>query len=383
MSKFLYLTPFISSYTISRLNAIRECALFHGLDFQVVELNSKSYFYSHANPERDHFIASFGSGGFETCSNLSFDTSSFLSYVRKLYILAIDARKSSFIFFVGYNNIPLLVVLLVSLFRLRGRAKPIAILGIDSRAIDVRFNCFIVKALKSVLVSCFDYAFAASRETILYLEGLGHSRRKSFIPYYLSASPITLCPDRQKENEIIVVARLVKRKNIQTLLAAYSMFVFHMHLESDSIPRLRIIGDGPERQNLEMFVHVNHLNNYVSFMYDQPNLEVIKYLTSSIVSIIPSLSDQFGICVLEALACNTPVLCSMFVGSSECIVEGLNGYLFDPYSAEDICHTLIKFFARPLILSSEECYMANRLLMQNYSAESFAFRLNHIISQER
>lgn len=382
MPKLLYITPFISSYTISRLNAIRDCALCHGLDYEVVELNSKSYFYSHANPERDRFIYECSESESVTISNLSLDTIPFLLYVRRLFKLGLNARKSRFIFFVGYNSFPLLYVLFFSLFYARGMARPIAILGIDSRAIDAQFSCFISKALKSVIVSCFHYAFAASKETILYLESLGLSRRKCFIPYYLSTQIVSPSPDKKRQNEIFVVSRLVKRKNIDTLLVGYSSFVFDMHQKGESIPRLRIIGDGPERLNLENYVRNSQLSNLVSFMYDQPNQEVIKRLSSSIVSAIPSLSDQFGISVLESLACNTPVLCSRFVGSSECIIDGLNGYLFDPYSAEDICKALTKFFQNPLILSSVHSYTANRMLLQSYSAETFSFRLNRILSHE-
>ena len=55
---------------------------------------------------------------------------------------------------------------------------------------------------------------------------------------------------------------------------------------------------------------------------------------------IPSLIDNLPNTVLESLFCGTPVLGSNVGGIPDMVVEGKTGWLFDPYSGDDLITVL-------------------------------------------
>jgi len=55
-----------------------------------------------------------------------------------------------------------------------------------------------------------------------------------------------------------------------------------------------------------------------------------EYYKASDIFILPSLYDQFGFVVVEALSAGLPVLCSKYAGSRCFIKDGYNGYVIDP-----------------------------------------------------
>lgn len=65
--------------------------------------------------------------------------------------------------------------------------------------------------------------------------------------------------------------------------------------------------------------------------------------------VYPSLSEGFGLPVLEAMACGTPAIGSNCTSIPEVI--GNEEALFDPYSEESICVTMQKFLSSPAALS--------------------------------
>lgn len=49
---------------------------------------------------------------------------------------------------------------------------------------------------------------------------------------------------------------------------------------------------------------------------------------------LPSLSDGFGLVVLEAMACGTPALITRSTGAADIIEEGCNGFVIPPSDLE-------------------------------------------------
>jgi len=61
---------------------------------------------------------------------------------------------------------------------------------------------------------------------------------------------------------------------------------------------------------------------------------------ASSVLVHPSLADGFGYVVGEAMACGIPVITTTTTGASQCIVDGVNGYVVPPRDADAICEKL-------------------------------------------
>lgn len=76
------------------------------------------------------------------------------------------------------------------------------------------------------------------------------------------------------------------------------------------------------------------IENRIKFLGFVPTSDLPYFLSGALAFIQPSLWEGFGIPVLEAMACGTPVLVSNVSSIPE--VVGSAGLLFDPYSADQI-----------------------------------------------
>ena len=56
-----------------------------------------------------------------------------------------------------------------------------------------------------------------------------------------------------------------------------------------------------------------------------------------------SINEQWGLVVNEACAAGLPILCSETVGARyDLVMEGENGFLFDPYNVDEMADSLSK-----------------------------------------
>jgi len=91
-----------------------------------------------------------------------------------------------------------------------------------------------------------------------------------------------------------------------------------------------LIGGGKLKDNYRKIIYDSKLNDKV-FIFDRKNgMELKKYYKIADIFIFPTLSDQFGYVVLEALASNLPVLCSKYCGASSIVKNEYNGLIIDP-----------------------------------------------------
>lgn len=81
-----------------------------------------------------------------------------------------------------------------------------------------------------------------------------------------------------------------------------------------------LIGDGPYLQELK--------TKYpdVEFIGKKEGIELAQWIASADAFVFPSKTDTFGIVILEALACGTPVAAYDEPGPRETIFNGINGY---------------------------------------------------------
>ena len=97
-----------------------------------------------------------------------------------------------------------------------------------------------------------------------------------------------------------------------------------------------LVGDGEEREKYELLIKNERLEKRIILVGRKSGLELKKYFKISDFMIFPSLYDQFGFVVAEALASNLPVLCTKNAGSESLIIDGFNGFKFDINDEVDI-----------------------------------------------
>lgn len=136
------------------------------------------------------------------------------------------------------------------------------------------------------------------------------------------------------------VGRLAPEKNLPFLLRAFKGVA-----SAYENARLLLIGDGPEKDNLQDSAANMGIANKVHFTGMVPHAEVPCYMTTADAFVISSTSETFGISVVEAMAAGLPVLGIDSPGIRDIIVDGKIGFL----SSDD----LASFTAKMARLVSE------------------------------
>lgn len=119
----------------------------------------------------------------------------------------------------------------------------------------------------------------------------------------------------------LYVGRLSPEKGIDVLIAA-------SRLAPES--PLRIVGGGP----LEAPVKESFGNAWLG---TQPRETVLRLLGESLYLVAPSTCyESFGLALVEAFSCGTPVIASRRGAFAELVEDGRTGLLFDPGNAQDL-----------------------------------------------
>ena len=134
------------------------------------------------------------------------------------------------------------------------------------------------------------------------------------------------------ERYFLYVGRFVPEKNLMRLLMAYKRF----RIAWPAGWGLVLVGDGPQREQLERFALGQGLDEVQWPGFKQLD-ELPSYYALSSALILPSTSEPWGLVVNEAMACGLPVLVSDRCGCAPDLVEeGVNGSTFNPYKVSEM-----------------------------------------------
>jgi glycosyltransferase involved in cell wall biosynthesis len=121
---------------------------------------------------------------------------------------------------------------------------------------------------------------------------------------------------------LIYVGRLGPEKNLPFLLRSFTGTVrAYDHV------RLILIGDGPERENLEEMASRSEICDYVRFLGALPYEEIPNYLAMSDAFVTASITEVHPLTIIEAMAAGLPVLGIRSPGVGDMIEDGVSGFL--------------------------------------------------------
>jgi glycosyltransferase involved in cell wall biosynthesis len=140
--------------------------------------------------------------------------------------------------------------------------------------------------------------------------------------------------------DVLFAGRLLANKRVDVLILAISAA-----REQGYTLRCLVIGEGPERDRLEALTRKLSIDSLVTFLNFVEGDEIYRIMKSARVFVLPSVREGFGLAVLEANACGTPVVtvCHADNAARHLIQEGRNGYVVgtDPEAiAQGIVRTL-------------------------------------------
>jgi glycosyltransferase involved in cell wall biosynthesis len=139
-----------------------------------------------------------------------------------------------------------------------------------------------------------------------------------------------------------IIGRLVPVKGHDALLRAMPGV-----LAKVPTARLLIVGDGPERKNLEARAHELGLSGYVFFVGYVT--DVYAALRAVDVCAMPSLSEGLPYSLLEAMAMGKPVVASAVGGLAETLRHCENGVLVRPNDAQALTKALVSVLTDALL----------------------------------
>ena len=135
-------------------------------------------------------------------------------------------------------------------------------------------------------------------------------------------------PVEEKDNFYLTASRMVPYKRVDLIVDAFSMM---------NDKKLLVVGDGPELNNIKRIA--------------SPNVEILGYksgeefktLLQKAKAFVFAAEEDFGITVVEAMACGTPVIAFNKGGTAETVIDEQTGILFDSQTAESIKNAILKF----------------------------------------
>ena len=137
------------------------------------------------------------------------------------------------------------------------------------------------------------------------------------------------------EPTAIAVGRLAKEKGFDTLLRATAIV-------GKQIPefRLRFVGDGDQRPELERLSQELNLKSHVEFLGERSDVSSLMSQSGFYVS--SSLSEGISLTILEAMAVGLPVIATAVGGNPEIVIENETGYLVPVSNPEAMARKMIE-----------------------------------------
>ena len=135
---------------------------------------------------------------------------------------------------------------------------------------------------------------------------------------------------------MIVMARLRPEKGHRVLFEAIAELVYE-HGMNDIL--LLVLGEGDEREGLELFVDELEISRHICFIGARPN--VYDYLRKSELLVLPSELEGFSLTLLEAHYCKVPVLATDIPSNKEELHDGEHGVLFKKGNVQDLVQKII------------------------------------------
>ena len=204
--------------------------------------------------------------------------------------------------------------------------------------------------IKRLLIkSLFDYSIAGGAPHRRYLIQLGFPVERIGLFYdvvdntfYQEATELTRRFTRRAvmdlpTNYFLYVGRFAPEKNLSTLIRA-----FVAYRERGGTWSLVLVGDGPDREDIEKQSRSLGIDGQVRFTGLKTTKETIPYYAFAGCFVLPSIREPWGLVVNEAMASSLPVIVSSRCGCAEDLVQpGKNGFLFDPLSEDELAERML------------------------------------------
>jgi len=145
---------------------------------------------------------------------------------------------------------------------------------------------------------------------------------------------------------VLFVGRLIDLKGIAFLIKAIPGI-----LQRFSGVKTLIIGSGPQKDELMHLAGATGVGEHIIFINEVPQEELMPFYSMADIFVLPSIVNQtgetegLGVVLLEAMACELPVIGSNVGGIPDIIRDGHNGLLVRQKDPQDLGRKIIKLLS--------------------------------------
>jgi len=143
---------------------------------------------------------------------------------------------------------------------------------------------------------------------------------------------------------LLWIGRPYPTKNLDVLIEAYAL----LRSRNEDVPPLRLIGIEPQHEwRLQGMLHSHRLLDAVSLERPVSHDSLPALVQAADMLIYPSRLESFGLPVLEAMACGTPVVCADIPVFRE--LHGENVVYASPFSPEEFARSIERLLQQPAL----------------------------------
>jgi glycosyltransferase involved in cell wall biosynthesis len=174
----------------------------------------------------------------------------------------------------------------------------------------------------------------------------------------------------------IFVGRFHAQKNIVALVEQFAAAANASSVDM----RLDLIGDGPERQQVEDRIASLGMRERISLLGWIPRAELLAAYQRADSLVNPSIGEGLPNVVLEAMACGLPVIASRVAGNDTLVRDLDNGLLFDVRRDEEMAQCLQRM-ASDEAMRRRMGERAREVAVAEYSWQSVARQYSQLFSK--
>lgn len=142
--------------------------------------------------------------------------------------------------------------------------------------------------------------------------------------------------------EILFVGRLIKRKGLEYLLKALQE-VFNEYKNC----KLTIVGEGPERKNLQYYCKRMGIESNVKFLREVERKDLAEVYQKASAFVLPSLEESLSNAIQEAMASGLPIITTN-TGAAELMDN--NGFVVEKGNYIQLKEAILKYIRHPDLL---------------------------------
>jgi glycosyltransferase involved in cell wall biosynthesis len=184
----------------------------------------------------------------------------------------------------------------------------------------------------------------------------------TIIPNVVNTDLFEYLPTVKKDERFtfVSVGNLLINKGHHVLIKAF--YYFNLQFSNS---QLRIVGEGPEFQNLESLILTLGLKGKVLLDGRKTPVELASIYQKSHCLVLPSFKETFGVVIIEAMACGIPVIATKS-GGPEYIINKTNGLLVNSGNPKEMKVAMVNIFQNYLSYNFNE--------IRNFTNENFGQR---------